>query len=213
MQAPGRAFRSFLPWAALLVAVLVPLAIAAQSPLLQWRQPVYIFAGFAGVIGLGLLLIQPLLIAGQLPGIGAKKASKVHAWTGSLLLVCVIVHVGGLFITSPPDVVDALLFRSPTPFSAWGVIAMWTVFAAAVLALFRKRLALRVATWRVIHTTLAIITVAGTALHAVLIEGTMGTVSKWVLCALVLAALGKVVWDRGAYSQMLRRLRQPARAR
>ena len=28
----------------------------------------------------------------------------------------------------------ALLFVSPTPFSAWGVIAMWAVFTAALLA-------------------------------------------------------------------------------
>ena len=49
-------------------------------------------------------------------------------------MLTVIVHVAGLWLTSPPDVIDVLLFRSPTPFSAWGAIAMWAVFAAALWA-------------------------------------------------------------------------------
>ena len=65
----------------------------------------------------------------------------------------VVVHVGGLWITSPPDMIDALLFTSPTPFSPFGVIAMWAIFAVAVLAAFRRRLGLR--TWRIAHMSLA----------------------------------------------------------
>jgi hypothetical protein len=48
-----------------------------------------------------------------------------------VLVVAVVVHVGGLWITSPPDMIDALLLTSPTPFSAFGVIAMWAIFAVA----------------------------------------------------------------------------------
>ena len=47
-----------LVWGALVLAVAVPLLAAAASPLLAWRQPVYIAAGFAGILGLGALLIQ-----------------------------------------------------------------------------------------------------------------------------------------------------------
>ena len=32
------------------------------SPLLAWREPVYIVAGLAGVLAFALLLMQPLLI-------------------------------------------------------------------------------------------------------------------------------------------------------
>ena len=42
---------------------------------------------------------------------------------------------------------------------------------------------------------LAVVIVAGGVVHAMLIEGTMETVSKAALCALVLAATIKVVAD------------------
>ncbi len=56
-------------WVTLAVAVGVPIAAAAVSPLLAWRGPVYILAGFAGIIALGITLFQPLLIGGYLPGL------------------------------------------------------------------------------------------------------------------------------------------------
>ena len=45
---------------------------------------------------------------------------------------------------------------------------------------------------------LAIVIVVGSAVHAILIEGTMETVSKAALCALVLVATVKVMADRRA---------------
>jgi predicted ferric reductase len=192
-----------LIWTVLAAAVGVPLAAAAASPLLAWRDPVYILAGFAGIVALGLMLVQPLLIAGYLPGLSAYRGRRTHLWTGGALVVAVVIHVGGLWITSPPDMIDALLFSSPTPFSPWGVVAMWAIFAVALLAALRRRLGLRPRTWRIAHTLLAIVIVAGSAVHAILIEGTMETVSKAALCALVLGAATKVmvelrVWRKRA---------------
>ena len=43
------AARATLIWTALVLAILAPIAAAATSPLLAWRQPVYIAAGFAGI--------------------------------------------------------------------------------------------------------------------------------------------------------------------
>ena len=187
--------RVTLIWAALAAAVVVPIAAAAASPLLEWRHPVYIAAGFAGIIALGLMLVQPVLMSGYLPGLSAHGGRRVHRWTGGLLVVMVVIHVGGLWITSPPDVIDALLFASPTPFSAWGVIAMWAIFAVALLAAFRRRLRLRPRTWRIGHAVLAVVIVVGSVVHGMLIEGTMETVSKAALCALLLAATMKVMAD------------------
>jgi predicted ferric reductase len=187
--------RATLIWAALAVAVGVPLAAAATSPLLQWRDPLYIAAGFAGVVALALMLMQPLLMGGYLPGLPALRGRRAHRWIGGALVLAVGIHVGGLWITSPPDVIDALLFTSPTPFSAWGVIAMWALFATALLAALRLRLRLRPRAWRIAHTLLAVVIVVGTVVHAVLIEGTMETVSKAALCALVIAATIKVIAD------------------
>ncbi|WP_299472177.1 ferric reductase-like transmembrane domain-containing protein [uncultured Roseibium sp.] len=200
-----RRFRAILIWSALAVAILVPLAAAAASPLLQWRQPVYIAAGFAGIAAMALLLVQPLLVGGYLPGLASLRGRKVHRWVGVALVAAVVIHVGGLWITSPPDVIDALLFRSPTPFSLWGVIAMWAVFAAALLASLRRRLRLRPRIWRLAHTLLALVIVGGSVAHALLIEGTMETATKVALCVLVIAAFLKVVTDLRAWSTRVRR--------
>src|SRR5262245_20983435 len=158
-----RLARVALIWAALAAAICVPIAAAAVSPLLEWRGPVYILAGFAGIVGLGLLLVQPLLIGGYLPGPSAYRTRRAHHWVGGALVVAVVIHVAGLWITSPPDMIDALTFTSPTPFSPFGVIAMWAIFAVALLAMIRRRLGLR--TWRIAHMSLAVVIVAGRVGH------------------------------------------------
>ncbi len=191
-----RSARAIMIWAVLAAVICVPIAAAAVSPLLAWRSPVYILAGFAGIVLLGLMLVQPLLIGGYLPGLSAIRGRLAHRWIGSALVVAVVVHVVGLWITSPPDMVDALMFSSPTPFSPFGVIAMWAIFAVALLAALRRRLGLRPRTWRLAHMVLAVVIVPEGLAHAMLIEGTMETVSKAALCALVLAATIKVMADR-----------------
>jgi predicted ferric reductase len=188
-----RLARVALIWAAVTAAIGVPIAAAALSPQLAWRGPVYILAGFAGIVALGLILVQPLLIAGYLPGLPARIGRRAHQGIGGALVAAVVIHVAGLWITSPPDMIDALLFSSPTPFSPFGVIAMWAIFATALLAVLRRRLGLRPRTWRIAHMLLAIVIVVGSVVHAMLIEGTMETASKAALCALVLAATIKVM--------------------
>ncbi len=196
--------RAILIWVALGTAIAVPIAVAATSPLLAWRDPVYIAAGFAGVVAMALVLIQPLLAGGYLPGLPGRHGRRVHRWIGGALVVAVVVHVAGLWLTSPPDVIDALLFVSPTPFSVWGVVAMWALFAAALLAALRWRLRIRPQLWRLGHTALAAVVVVGSVVHAMLIEGTMGTTSKAALCALALAAIIKVLVDLRSWTLVTR---------
>ncbi|KZY37459.1 ferric reductase [Roseovarius sp. HI0049] len=196
--------RKSLIWAAVGVVLATPLIAAALSPLLQWRQPVYIAAGFAGIVGMALLLIQPLLIAGLLPGLNPLQERRIHRWTGTALVLSVILHVAGLWLTSPPDVVDALLFNSPTPFTPWGVIAMWALFATATLAFLRRRLRLRWRTWRIAHTALALVIVIGSVVHAILITGTMETVSKITLCTLAIALTLRVAFDPNTLKRLRR---------
>jgi predicted ferric reductase len=199
-----RLAQATLIWAALAAAVCVPIAAAVTSPLLEWRGPVYILAGFAGIIALGLLLVQPLLAGGYLPGPSAYRGRRAHHWVGGTVAVAVVVHVAGLWITSPPDMIDALLFASPTPFSPFGVIAMWAIFAVALLAALRRRLGLR--RWRIAHMLLAAVIVVASVVHSLLIdEGAMETVSKAALCTLVLGATIKVMAD------LVRRMRATSR--
>ncbi|MEM1351850.1 MAG: ferric reductase-like transmembrane domain-containing protein [Pseudomonadota bacterium] len=197
--------RAAFIWGALALVLGAPIIASAFSPLLAWRQPVYIIASFAGIVALALMVLQPLLVSGALPGIKAVVGRRMHQRIGLWLVIAVVLHVGGLWVTSPPDVIDALLLVSPTPFSLWGVIAMWAIFVAAGLALLRRRLNLRWSTWRTGHVSLVSVAVAGTVLHTLLIEGTMQTATKLLLCAAVLAALiGSLL--------MLRRRRVPKRS-
>jgi hypothetical protein len=198
--------RVTLIWATLVAAVCVPIAAAATSPLLEWRGPIYILACFAGIVALGLVLVQPLLIGGYLPGLSGYRGRRAHLWIGGALVVAVVIHVAGLWYTSPPDMIDALLFTSPTPFSPFGVIAMWAIFTVAFLAALRRRLGLGPRRWRIVHMSLAAVIVPGVVVHAMLIEGTMETVSKAVLCVLALAAAITVMADLWA-----RRKRAPSR--
>jgi predicted ferric reductase len=178
-----------------MIAVVVPIAAAAVSPLLAWREPGYVLAGFAGIFGMTLLLVQPLLAAGELPGLSVVASRRCHRGVGVVLVLAVLIHVAALWITSPPDVIDALSFASPTQFSAWSVIAMWAVFATALLAAVRRRLRLRLWAWRIAHTGLGAVIVVGTVVHAVLIDGTMEAISKVALSVLVVAATAKVILD------------------
>lgn len=188
------ALRGSLVWGALVVATAVPILAAAQSPLLQWREPIYNIAGFSGIVALALLLVQPLLILGALKGVPARR---LHVWSGAGLVLAVVVHVAGLWITSPPDVIDVLLFRSPTPFSVWGAVAMWAVFVAALFAAFRKRIGLRL--WRIGHSVAVAVVITGSVVHAWLIQGTMETATKGALCLMVLGAGVWVLRQRRAW--------------
>jgi len=173
-------------WIVVSIVIAVPIVAALLSPQLAWREPVYIAAGLAGVIALAVLFFQPLLAAGYLPGLSNQRGRRIHRWFGVALLLLVIIHVAGLWITSPPDVIDALMFASPTPFSFWGVVAMWALIATACLAVLRRRLRKRLRVWRLIHQALALIIVSSTVVHAMMIVGTMETLSKILLCSLVL---------------------------
>lgn len=185
--------RGLLIWGLFASVVLVPLALSATSPLLAWREPIYIAAGFAGIIAFGVMPLQPLGIAGWLPGLSTLGTRKLHRWLGGAIFATVVIHVAGLWITSPPDVIDALLFRSATSFSIWGVLAMWAILASGGLAMLRLRGRMRWRTWRVIHPALGVLALLGTIIHVILIDGTMETVSKFMLCGFAFLAVAVLV--------------------
>jgi predicted ferric reductase len=184
-----------LAWGSAIAVMIVPVAAAAFSPYLLSRNMPYIVGGFAGVIGLSLLFLQPLLPAGYLAGSESPAGRRWHRWLGVAIVLAVVLHVGGLYLASPPDTIDALLLVSPTPFSVYGVTAMWGVVATTILVLFRRRLRLRHSVWRLIHNGLAAIVVVPTVLHALQIEGAMEPVTKGILCMAVLAGTGVALLD------------------
>ncbi|APE42888.1 ferric reductase [Sulfitobacter alexandrii] len=177
-------------WAAVTLAALIPVGLIWTSPYLAGRAPVYIAAGVAGATALAVLLVQPLLAGNYLPGLSAAAARRWHRRMGAVLCAAVIVHIGGLYLTSPPDTLDALMLVSPTPFSVYGVMAMWALVATVALVALRRLLPLRSTQWKVLHNLLAAVVVLGSIVHALLIEGTMETRSKWVLCIAIACVTG-----------------------
>lgn len=172
-------------WLCTLCLLSLPVILAAISPLQAWRDPAYITGAMAGVVALSVLVAQPLLAAGYMPGISRAASRKAHRWLGAALILLVAAHIGGLYLSSPADVMDALLLVSPTPFSIYGVVATAAISATALLALARRRL--RPARWRILHTLLALIVVGATVIHAVMIDGAMTIQSKWAIvgCAVI----------------------------
>ncbi|MEP2530446.1 ferric reductase-like transmembrane domain-containing protein [Shimia sp.] len=197
--------RPTLIWLALLGAMTMPIIIAAFSPYLAYRDPAYIIAGFAGIICLALFLIQPLFAAGYLPGLHPMGARRWHRGIGSAIFLCVVLHIGGLYITSPPDTLDALMLVAPTPFSVYGVLATLGLLLTALLLILRRKRTLRYPLWRMLHNVLALGIVGATIIHALQIQGTMGPISKWLLCGAVLVVTCATLLDQ--------RLIRPSRAR
>ncbi|MEP3278335.1 MAG: ferric reductase-like transmembrane domain-containing protein [Stappiaceae bacterium] len=184
---------SLLIWICFASVIAVPIAIATLSPYLAGRDAIYITAGLAGIVALALLLAQPLLAAGYLPGLRGLRGRRWHRLIGAAIIGAVALHVGGLYLTSPPDAIDALLLVSPTPFSVYGVVGLWCVVLTAVLVAAKSRIKLRYTLWRNIHNGVAVILVVCSVVHALLIQGTMGSLSKLVLCACVLAVTAFVI--------------------
>jgi predicted ferric reductase len=187
-------------WLLVSSVAIIPLAVAAASPLLASRDAMWVLGGMAGVVALALLFLQPVLISGFLPSLRNSRERRWHRWIGTAVVLLVLLHVAGLYVTSPEDIADALLLVSPTPFAVYGVMGLAGVILTACLACVRTRLSRR--TWQIVHSILAVIVVVGSIVHALLIEGAMGDTSKLVLCIFLsvatAAAIGKVAITAGA---------------
>ncbi|MFO1150552.1 MAG: ferric reductase-like transmembrane domain-containing protein [Alsobacter sp.] len=188
-----RGFSVILAWASVAAIMVLPVAAAAFSPYLASRSAPYIVGGFAGIVALSALVLQPLLAAGSLAGAQGRTGRRWHRWLGAGIVAAVALHVAGLYLASPDDTIDALLLVSPTPFSVYGVTAMWGIVATALLVLLRPRLRMRYSAWRLIHNGLAAIVVAATVIHALQIEGAMEPRTKWMLCLAALCSTGIVL--------------------
>ena len=191
---------AILVWGALTLFLGGVVVVSLMSPFLAFRQPVYIAAGLAGILGLCVMVLQPLLVTGSLPGAEGRHGRRLHFIVGVGLVALVITHVGGLWLTSPPDVIDALTFTSPTPFAPFGVVAMWAVLLAALLGMLRKRLGSGLRVWRRAHSGLVAIAVLGTVIHAILIEGTMEPVSKALVCLVAVLVTAYAIRQRRSWS-------------
>lgn len=206
MRQAGRPrLAAVLGWSGVAAVMIAPVVIAAFSPYLPSRSVPYIVGGFAGIVCLSLLFLQPLLPAGYLAGSEGPAGRRWHRWVGFVIVVAVALHVGGLYVTSPPDTMDALLLVSPTPFSVYGVAAMWGILITAILVLLRQRLGLSHASWRLVHNLVGATVVAAIIVHALQIEGAMEPTSKLMLSIAVIISTSVALLDLRVVRPLLRR--------
>lgn len=180
--------RSAASWALVVCIAAAPVAIALFSPLQQSRSAPYVVGGVSGIVALALLLLQPLLVGGYLPGLRSVKARFWHHCIGCTIVLTVFMHIIGLYVTSPDDITDAMLFTSPTPFSVYGVLGFWCVVMMLITVVLRNRSVFSSRLWSLVHNSLALVLVGASVIHALLIEGAMGNVSKVILCVSVVIA-------------------------
>lgn len=183
-------------WSIVAISMGVPVALATTSPYLSYRSPIYIAAGFVGIIAMALLLLQALLSRPSPNFLSAAPARRWHRITGITITVLVLAHVGGLYIVSPPDTLDALMLRAPTLFSLFGVLGLWACLLTAGLAATRRRLHMRPTMWKRLHQGLASVLAIATVIHAVQIDGAMEPISKILLGATIIAVTAWVALSR-----------------
>ncbi len=179
-------------WVLLAAVIGFPILIAVLSPLQVGRDAIYITGSFGGIVCLALLLIQPLLAAGCFPAGRLSQQQRWHRLVGVAILFTLFLHIAGLYLTSPDDMVDALLLIAPTPYSVYGAIALWGLVLTAIVAFTRRRWHQRA--WRFAHLSLAAVVVGASVVHALMIEGLMGSLSKILLCSCVLLTAAFALW-------------------
>jgi hypothetical protein len=77
--------------------------------------------------------------------------------------------------------------------------------AAPLLVAVRAPVRIRPRTWRIAYSGLAVVIALDSVAHALLIEGSMGQMSRAVLCVLVLAGLISVLIDLHTWTLLTRR--------
>ena len=172
----------------MIAATVAPIALATTSLHLAYRGPLYIAAGFAGIVAMSLFVLQPLLACPVRALIAPATARRWHRIIGGSILILILAHAVGLYFVSPPDTIDASLLRAPTWFSLFGVVALWGAVLTALLAMTRLKLPMRPRSWKRLHQSIASIVVIATALHAIQIEGAMEVMSKPLLAGTIVAA-------------------------
>lgn len=84
---------------------------------------------------------------------------------------------------------------------------MWATFTAAALAIFKRKLPMAAHLWRITHTLVTALVVVTSVAHAMLIDGTMGNVSKILLSIAIVMATLIVAIRLGSWKALVRRAR------
>lgn len=129
---------------------------------------------------------------------------REHGVLGLVVVGLVLTHIGALVVSEPGDALFAMSWNGPTR-ARMALLATVLLLATAGLGLLRRRLRLDALSWRVLHASLAALSIGLGVGHAVLTDGALdeeGTV--------VLLTLG-IVGVSGAVTRLVRTVHQPPR--
>lgn len=172
--------RRAVAFAATAVAVaVVPVALAVTDRHLAGASAALVLSTTAGALAASTLVVQPLLACG--------RVIVRHQILGAVAFALVLVHVGALFAEAPDDAWFAMSPDGPTR-ARMALIATIALFGVVALGVWRDRLPLGAATWRVLYAYLAVVVIALGLGHAVLTDGALDDAGTTVL--VLLGALG-----------------------
>lgn len=181
----------------LVAIVLLPVLLAALSPLQAGRAVPWVWGTLAGVLALSLVVVHVLLPTGWLNSFVGEHNLGWHRILGISITGLTLAHILGLYLYSPDDIGDALVLAAPT-YSRLGVLSAGCLVLSVVLAVTRRQLRLADADWKTIHSALAIAIVGTAVAHAVLLQGTLDGLAEGLVCgsAIVAVCMAIAHWYR-----------------
>jgi predicted ferric reductase len=200
--------RLFLPFSGLLAVLLVPFLLATAGGWNGQRSFSAELGSTLGISALGVLAIMVLLPARRrlFSRLGADAAVRLHRHLVRVLLALLAGHIF-LAVALQPARYTLLRFIGQ-PWRAQAAIASTACLAALIaLSIWRRRLRIPYATWRVLHGVLAAATLVLAVVHTYgwhrYLGHGGGEIALFLLAALPLGALALLRFRRRACSTYL----------
>lgn len=179
----------------------VPFSIALGDAHLSDAPALMVLSTATAAMSVGAMAVQPWLTALR-PRVTRLRE---HGVLGLVVVGLVLVHIGALLVSEPDDALFAMSWNGPTR-ARMALLATVLLLATAGLGVMRRRLRLDAVTWRVLHASLAALSIALGVGHAVLTDGALDEEGTVVLLTLGIVGVG------GAVTRLVRTLhRSPQR--
>ncbi|MDP8907654.1 MAG: ferredoxin reductase family protein, partial [Chloroflexota bacterium] len=164
----------------------VPLVAVAEKP--GGGTVLTVFAagvGFVALTALVLQLVLPSRARTVTAPFGIDLLVRVHRGMGYAVLFLVLLHIVVLVLDDPARARLLDSIHAPNRARA-GMVATLALSALVATSICRRRLRLHYERWRMLHLTLASLSLAGAFVHVLLVrEYTATPVIRWALVALV----------------------------
>jgi len=160
--------------------VAVPLVLALTDVHLTGVPAGLVVSTAAAALAVSALVLQPLL--------ASLGRITWHRALGTVALLLVLVHIGGLAVVSVQDTLFAMSPDGPTR-ARMALFATVALIVVVILGAGRGRLPLSGGAWRILHGYFAAVVILLGFGHAILTDGALDGIGTPVLYGLGAAAL------------------------